>query len=37
MPEKLAASIKWLPYSRRFDIWKESRAMIQADKVTYKE
>ena len=28
MPEKLAASIKWLPYSCRFDIWKESRGMI---------
>lgn len=21
-PEKLAASIKWLPYSHRFDVWK---------------
>jgi len=37
LPAKLAASIKWLPYSRRFDIWRDSRAMIHADKVTYKE
>ena len=28
VPEKLAASIKWLPYSRRFDIWSQSRVLI---------
>jgi hypothetical protein len=36
-PEKLAASIKWLPYSRRFDIWSESRIRIANFKVAYGE
>jgi len=35
MPEKLATSIKWLPHSHRFDIWKESRVLIQQDKANY--
>lgn len=35
MPEKLATSIKWLPHSHRFDIWKESRVYIQQDKANY--
>lgn len=37
LPQKLAASIKWLPYSRRFDIWTESRIQIQTDKTRYNE
>lgn len=28
LPEKLAATIRWLPYSRRFDIWERSRMMM---------
>jgi hypothetical protein len=32
LSEKLVDSIKWLPYSHRFDIWKESRMLIHAGK-----
>jgi len=28
LPEKLAVAIRWLPYSRRFDIWERSRLMM---------
>ena len=28
LSKKLIHSIKWLPYSKRFDMWKESRKMI---------
>lgn len=35
--EKLACSIKWLPYSRRFDIWTKSRIEIAEYKTKYNE
>lgn len=35
MPEKLATSIKWLPHSHRFDIWKQSRMQICQYKADY--
>jgi hypothetical protein len=33
--EKLACSIKWLPFSRRFDIWSQSRINIAEFKTKY--
>jgi hypothetical protein len=36
-PEKLATSIKWLPASRRFDIWTASRVRISEFKERYNE
>lgn len=35
--EKLACSIKWLPFSRRFDIWTNSRIAISEYKTKYNE
>lgn len=32
MAEKLAIGVKWLPYTRRFGIWEESRRSVQLDK-----
>jgi hypothetical protein len=28
LPEKLSTAIRWLPYTRRFDIWERSRVMM---------
>jgi hypothetical protein len=35
LSEKLVDSIKWLPYSHRFDIWKASRQLIHDGKQDY--
>ena len=32
MAEKVAIGAKWLPYTRRFGIWKHSRRSVQQDK-----
>ena len=37
LSEKLVDSIKWLPYSHRFDIWKKSRILIHEGKQGYIE
>ena len=32
LAEKLSTGVKWLPYTRRFTIWKHSRLSVQRDK-----
>lgn len=33
LAEKLAVGVKWLPYTRRFTIWKHSRLNVQKRKI----